>query len=483
MPLSALRALVIVLPLLAACAARPLPPGLPQAALGLPDQFSTSGQATPDQRWWQSFQDPQMDGLVQRALTDSPDLRAALWRLEQAAAVARGARSGLWPQLTGGLEHTEQRRSRDSGFDFSGGENEGGSWSGRLAASYEIDLWGRVRFGARAAEAARLASEESLQVAALSLASEVATTWLQLREQWGQRDLLHQQLDINRKTLRVLELRFGGGISAAADVLQQRQLVEQSEQELVETEFNIETLKVQLATLIGTTPAVLDGLVEPISGLPLLPALPNTGVPSHLLLRRPDVLEAQRNLLEGHYLAEQAWAERLPVISLSGFYSGGGPSISDITKDWLLTLTAAAEGVIFDGGSLSSERQRQEAAEQERWAQLESTVLTALSEVERALIQEQAVRERLRFLRERARLSDLVVERQRRAYTRGTVDFLNVLTATNEQQSLERQVLAAQRELIENRVVLYRALSGGIPGENLPAAQPVELERYRQEGS
>lgn len=482
-PLSALRALVIVLPLLSACAVQPLPPGLPQDALGLPDQFSASGDAIPDQRWWRSFRDPQLDALVQQALTGSPDLKAALWRLEQAAAVARGARSGFWPQVSGELEHTEQRRSQDSGFDFSGGENEGGSWSGRLAASYEIDLWGRVRSSARAAEAARLASEESLQVAALSLASEVATTWLQLREQWGQRDLLHQQLDINRKTLRVLELRFGGGISAAADVLQQRSLVVQSQQELTETEFNIEALKVQLATLVGTTTEVLNGMVEPRTGLPMLPALPNTGVPAHLLLRRPDVLEAQRNLLEGYYLAEQAWAERLPVISLAAFYSGGGPSISDITKDWLLTLTAAAEGVIFDGGRLSSERKRQEAAEQERWAQLESTVLSALSEVERALIQEQAVRERLQYLRERAQLSDLIVVRQRRAYTRGTVDFLNVLTATNEQQSLERQMLAAQRELIENRVVLYRALSGGIPGEDLPDAQPLELERYRQGGS
>ncbi|WP_345549571.1 efflux transporter outer membrane subunit [Microbulbifer aestuariivivens] len=479
--MSALRILLIVLPLLSACAV-PLPAGLPQAALGLPERFGESGTATPDQRWWHSFRDRQMDLLVQLALRDSPDLRAALWRLEQAAAVARGARSGFWPQLSGALEHSDQRRSERSDFDFSGGENEGGSWNGRLAATYEIDLWGRVRAGASAAEAARLASEEALQVAALSLASEVASTWLQLREQWGQRDLLQQQLDINRTTLRVLELRFGGGISAAADVLQQRQLVEQSQQELAATAFNIRALKVQLATLCGTTAGELEAQLAPKTGLPPLPALPDTGVPANLLLRRPDVLEAQRNLLQGYYLAEQAWAERLPVISLSGLYSGGGPSISDITRDWLLTLAAAAEGVIFDGGRLSADKQRQQALEQERWAQLRSVVLAALSEVEQALIQEQAVRQRLQFLRERARISDLLVVRQRRAYSRGAVDFLNVLTATNEQQSLERQMLSAQRELIENRVLLYRALSGGVPGEDLPQAQPVELKRYRQEG-
>ncbi|WP_237056778.1 efflux transporter outer membrane subunit [Microbulbifer sediminum] len=474
--MSVLRTLVLILPLLTACAARPLP----QATLGLPDAFSLSGEADPGLRWWRNFQDPQMDLLVTRAFSDSPDLRAALWRLEQAGAVARGARSGFWPRLTGNLDHTEQRRSDRGDFDFSGGENEGGSWSGRLAASYEIDLWGRVRGGALAAEAARLAQEDSLQAAALSLASEVAATWLQLREQWGQRDLLAQQLDTNRKTLRVLELRFGGGISAAADVLQQRQLVEQSRQEFDTAKFNIVALKVQLATLLGVNSGELEAMIQPAAGLPALPALPDTGVPARLLLRRPDVQQAQRNLLQGHYLVEQAWAERLPVISLAAIYSGGGPSISDIARDWLLTLTAAAEGVIFDGGQLSSEQQRQEAVEQERWSLYRSAVLDALAEVEQALVQEQAVRVRLEHLRERAALSDLIVERQRRAYSRGTVDFLNVLAATNDQQGLARQLLTARRELIENRVTLYRALSGGIPGEDLPQARPVELELYRE---
>ncbi|UHQ55558.1 efflux transporter outer membrane subunit [Microbulbifer sp. YPW16] len=473
------RILALLLPLLTACATQPLPPGLPQQALGLPDAFSLSGEAEPGLRWWDNFRDPQMDLLVTRALADSPDLRGVLWRLQQAEATALGARSGLWPRLTGGLDHTEQRRSSNSDFDFSGGENEGGSWSGRLAASYEVDLWGRVRSGALAAEAAKLAQEESLQAAALSLAAEVAATWLQLREQWGQRELLARQLDTNRKTLRVLELRFGGGTSAAADVLQQRQLVEQSQQELDAAGFNIEILKVQLATLVGVNTGELETMVQPAAGLPALPALPDTGVPSRLLLRRPDVREAQRNLLQGHYLAKQAWAERLPVISLSAIYSGGGPAISDIARDWLLTLTAAAEGVIFDGGQLSSEQQRQQAAEQEQWQLYRATVLEALSEVEQALVQEQAVRVRLEHLRERAALSDLIVERQRRAYSRGTVDFLNVLAATNDQQSLERQLLTARRELIENRVTLYRALSGGIPGEDLPPALPVELELYR----
>ena len=477
--MSCARLVIVLLPLLTACVAQTLPADLPQESLGLPDTFKDSGQQSPDIRWWQSFDDDQVDLLVQRALQDNPDLQSTLWRLQQAEAAARAARSGFWPRLTGNLDNTEQRRSSSSGFDFSEGENVGNSWSGRLAASYEIDLWGRVRAGARAAEAGRLAEEENLQVAALSLASEVAATWFQLREQWGQRELLRQQLDINRKTLRVLELRFGGGISAAADVLQQRQLIEQSQQELSAAEFSIETLQVQLATLLGMDSNALADFLAPVAGLPALPALPDTGVPTQLLLRRPDVRAAQRSLLQGHYLAEQAWAERLPVLSLAALFSGGGPSISDITKDWLLTMTAAVDAVIFDGGQLSAQRQSQEAVEQERWASYRATVMQALSEVERSLIQEQAVRTRLDYLRERAQLSDLIVERQRRAYTRGAVDFLNVLAATNEQQSLQRQILTAQRELIENRVTLYRALSGGVPQVDLPPAEPVDLELYR----
>lgn len=477
--LSFARLIIISLPLLAGCAAQTLPPELPQESLGLPHTFKASGQRPMDIRWWQTFGDNQVDQLVQRALQESPDLQSTLWRLQQAEATARAARSGFWPRLTANLDNTEQRRSSADDFDFSEGENVGNSWSGRLAASYEIDLWGRVRAGARAAEAGRLEQEENLQVAALSLASEVAATWFQLREQWGQRELLQQQLEINRKTLRVLELRFGRGISAAADVLQQRQLIEQSLQELSAAVFSIETLEVQLATLLGTDSDVLASFLEPVSGLPALPALPDTGVPTQLLLRRPDVRAAQRSLLQGHYLAEQAWADRLPVLSLAALFSGGGPSISDITKDWLLTMTAAVDAVILDGGAVSAEQQRQEAVEQERWASYRATVMQALSEVESSLIQEQAVRTRLYHLQERAQLSDQIVERQRRAYTRGAVDFLNVLAATNEQQSLQRQILTAQRELIENRVTLYRALSGGIPQVDLPPVVPVELELYR----
>ncbi|MGL6159810.1 efflux transporter outer membrane subunit [Microbulbifer sp.] len=474
------RSTVICLPLLAACAQTALPPDYPAETLGLPDSFRTSGSAERRIRWWRSFDDPVMDRLIQLALRDSPDLQATLWRLEQAEAAARGARSGFWPRLTGRLDNTEQRFSSD---DFEDSGSEGNSWSGSLAAGYEVDLWGRVRAGARAADANRLAQAESLQTAALTLAAEVADTWLQLLEQWGQRDLLRRQLETNRKTLRVLELRFGGGTSSAADVLQQRQLIQQSEQELQAAETDIETLRVQLAALLGISAERLPDFVRSDTGLPTLPALPDTGVPGQLLLRRPDVKRAHRELLQGYYLADQAWAERLPAISLSAVASGGGTAIADILDGWLLALTVTAEGVIFDGGQLVSAQAQQEAVVQERWALYRNVVVQALSEVEQALIREQAVLDRLHHLRERERLAGLIAERQLRAYSRGAVDFLNVLTATNDQQSLARQILTARRELIENRVTLYRALSGGLPMEDLPVAEPVELELYRAEES
>lgn len=472
--------MAICLPLLTACTTQTLPPDLPRESLGLPDSFRASGSEIAEVRWWRSFDDPQMDRLVQLALQDSPDLQATLWRLQQADAAARGARSGFWPRLTARLENTEQRRA-EGDFDFEGSENEGNTWSGRLAASYEVDLWGRVRAGARAAEADRLAAEQNLQTAALSLAAEVSIAWLQLREQWGQRDLLRQQLEVNRKTLRVLELRFGGGVSSAADVLQQRQLVVQSEQELQQAEADIENLKVQLAALLGISDRRLEGFLQEETGLPSIPALPDTGVPAQLLLRRPDVQRAQRELLAGYYLADRAWADRLPVLSLSAIASGGGPSISDIIEDWLLTVTAAVEGVLFDGGQLASAQAQQDAVLQERWALYRGVVIGALSEVEQALIREQAVLDRLQHLRERERLADQIVVRQRRAYGRGTLDFLNVLTATIDQQSLARQILTARRGLMENRVTLYRALSGGLPWEDLPAADPQELKIWELE--
>jgi NodT family efflux transporter outer membrane factor (OMF) lipoprotein len=472
----------IVLPaLLSACASQPLADSVPEETLGLPGAFRASGDVQAEPRWWHSFDDPQMSELIELALHANPDLHATYWRLQQADAAAAQARSGFWPRLTGALENTEQRRASSNGFDFSGGENEGNSWSGSLAAGYEVDLWGRVRSGARAAEAGRLAQEDNLQTASLTLAAEVANNWLQLQEQWGQWRLLQQQLATNQKTLRVLELRFGGGVSVAADVLQQRQLVQQSEQELDQARANIQTLQAQLAALLGISEQALPAFARAEDHLPMLPALPQTGVPAELLLRRPDVRRAQRDLLQGHYLADQAWAERLPSLSLSLFFSGGGPSLGDIAEDWLLNLSAAVEGVIFDGGGLAAAQRQQEAVEQERWASYRNTVMQALSEVERALISEDAIETRLAHLQKRAVLADQINVRQRRAYGRGTVDFLNVLAATNDQQSLERQLLTARRELLENRVTLYRALSGGLPQADLPEPPAEDLEIYRVE--
>ncbi|WP_105104260.1 efflux transporter outer membrane subunit [Microbulbifer pacificus] len=466
---------------LGACSSQPLPPDLPQQALGLPQQFSASGAFAQDQRWWQSFGERDLNQLVDMALAANPDLQATYWRLQQADAAAAQARSGFWPRLTGSLENTEQRRSSADGFDFSGAENEGNSWSGSLAAGYEVDLWGRVRSGARAAEAGRLAQQDILQIAALTLAAEVAGVWLQLQEAWGQQQLLEQQLDINRKTLRALELRFGGGVGAAADVLQQRQLVEQSRQELDQSRADARILLTQLAALLGVSSEDLPAFAHQRESLPELPALPATGVPSELLLRRPDVRRAQRELLQGRYLANQAWAERLPALTLGLFFSGGGRSLSDITEDWLLNFSAALDGVIFDGGNLAAAERQQKAVEQERWAVFRNTVMQSLSEVEQALINEQAIRVRLQHLETRSQLADQITVRQRRAYGRGAVDFLNVLSATDNQQSLERQLLTARRELLENRVTLYRALSGGLPAADLPAPAAVELEIYRVE--
>ncbi|WP_445364521.1 efflux transporter outer membrane subunit [Microbulbifer sp. ANSA003] len=469
------RILAICVPLLVSCSSQPIETIQPDENLGLPESFRASGTVAPSLRWWRDLEDPQLDNLVQLALKDNPDIQATYWRLEQAAATARGARSGLWPRLTASIENTEQRYS--SG-EFTDPSAEGNSWSTRIAASYEVDLWGRVRAGASAAEAAYLAQEQNLQTAALTLASEVAATWLELREQWGQRDLLQQQLEINRKSLKVLELRFGRGVSGAADVLQQQQLVQQSQQELDEAAADAETLKVQLAVLLGINVEELSSIIREQAGLPVLPALPETGVPSQLLLRRPDVVEAQRDLLQGYHLADEAWADRLPVFSLSAVASNGTSLISDVTENWLLAIAASIEGVIFDGGALASAREQQDAVLQERWALYRSAVNEALSEVEQALIRESLIEQRLNHLRERERLADLLVLRQSRAYARGTIDFLNVLTATSEQQSLARQILSAERELIENRVVLYRALSGGIPQADLPAPEPVDLELY-----
>lgn len=445
LPLGA--ALTTALLLLAACAGREQPESPPVTT---PEVFSRSGDAPAPQRWWTAFEDPDLDALVAHSLGTNLDLRAAYQRLEQARAVADRAAAGLFPQLnaTAGAERLDTEM--ESADVFSAG----------FSAEYEVDLWGRVRAQADAEAFRARASLADYRAAALSLAGQLSQTWFALLEQRAQLGLGTQLLDTNEDVLAVIETRFARGLSASADVLRQRQLVAASREELLIVRARIAVLEHQLAVLLGEAPAQAD--LPGGDALPALPPLPATGMPVKLVQRRPDLQRAYHQLRAADADLAAAVSERFPRLTLSGSARSVSEGNTDeLFDDWLNNLAGNLLLPVIDGGSRRAEVERNRSLREQRLYEYGQAALVAFREVEDALAQEVQQQLRIESLRRQIDLADSAYKQLRIQYLNGAVSYIEVLNALQDRQDLRRTVITAHRQLLDNRVDLYRALAGG----------------------
>lgn len=424
-----------------------------QPPVRVPEAFSEAGESVLPQFWWQSFADPSLDHLVSRALAENFSLKAARDRLDQAAAIAEKAGAERVPALN--LETSAARIWSDTQGD-SATRN---SFSAGFLASYELDLWGRVRSGYEAAGLDYLARAEDLKTAGISLSAQVARTWYLWLEQKGQSALLAEQLEINTKILELVTLQFRTGQVGIGDVLQQRQLVEAVKGELALVAARVRVAANQLDILVGEAPGGFAA--EPAGPLATLPPLPSTGVPLELLQRRPDVRSAWYRLRAADKRIAAAVADRFPRISLSGRVDSSAGQVEDLFQDWLSSVAANLVGPLIDGGRRRAEVDRARAAAAEALNDYGQVMLAALGEVEDALVRERQQKEHLASLERQLHLAELAEATLRDRYLQGAVDFQRALTAQLATQSLQRRQLAARQELIGYRIDLCRALAGG----------------------
>lgn len=430
----------------------------------VPEAFRHGGSregAKLPEKWWRVFGDRALDRLVEKALQGNLDLKVMWARLDTARAQARVAGAGLWPSVEGNAQ---------AGYSFSKKKRTplgttGGAEPSLLfgvAASYEVDIWGRVRSSRNASRREVRASRESLKAAAISLSGEVSVAWFSLLEAQGQRRLLEKQKKLNEDLLKLVALRMGFGQTGAVDLLQQRQLIESTQELLAQTAVTAKVGAVRLAVLLGRPPSadvVSEAALE--KGLPELPPLPKTGVPAELLKRRPDVRAAYQKVEAANHRVAAAIADRFPKLSLTAGGQLSDDGVRDLLDNWLVNLAANLLAPIFDGGRRKAEVARTRAAAREALHSYGKTVLGALSEVEEALIKERELRRQLESVRRQLQLSEMVVKRARDNYVNGVDDYLRVLDAVLKQQNLARGELTLQRKLLDNRVALCRALAGG----------------------
>ncbi len=402
-----------------------------------------------DHHWWASFKDAKLDALIDNALNSNFDIMRGLARLDQADSLTSQAKAARMPQID--LEANVLR-------DWADGDTRNRLDRVGGALAWEVDVFNRLGSAALARNSERAARVEDLQAIRLSLSAEVTKAYFDAVEQLSALALLEQQIDVDRDLLELTELRFEAGLTASVDVLQQSSVLAETESLVPPTEALLRVSENRLDVLIGQAPDAVDR-VNSNDGFIAIGDLPFIGVPSDLLLNRPDLRAFKNELIAADAEIGQAIAERLPRITLDGsFFYGDG---SDFTGPAGILVGSIVQPLI-DWGARKAQVERSRALYVERLAVFSQAYLQAIEDVENTLYQERKQREFLDRLERRRRFLERTVEETRDRYTNGLTDFLPVLDAIKELQRIERIIVRQERALLGFRIQLHRALGGRV---------------------
>jgi multidrug efflux system outer membrane protein len=431
------------------------PAVMPDAAGEIPDEFALyTGEPDFSIPWWVSWDEPELSRLIHDALSGNFTLKEAWARLRQARSIAVQIGAERLPDLeAGGLVDLDQRRA-----DAAGGSVATDTYGIGLVSNYEVDLWGRIRSQHEAALLDVDASGADLHTAMVTIAAEVADRWVRIVSQRLQRQLLEKQLENNLTFLDLIELRFRKSMVSALDVYQQRQTVENVRAKIPLVEAELQLLSHELAVLLGRLPRSDLGLVQ--KEIPVIDPLPAVGLPADLLANRPDVRAAGMRLTAAKWQVAAARANRLPALRLTARAEYGYSDFILLFDEWLLNLVANLTVPLFNAGSLAAEVDRTRAQVDENLWVYRRTVLTAIKEVEDAMVSETRQREHIMGLEAVKTASRRGLEEAIGRYRNGLSDYLPVLTQLLVVQDLERDLINQRAQLVRYRVGLFRALGG-----------------------
>lgn len=439
---------------LTSCAVGYSPPPDVESVVEIPAEYGALFEGSSQETsLCEAFDDPTLASLLETSLGDNLNLHAAWARLEQGESAVRLAHSGVFPSVN--LELSAGRARRSNGF----GVAESNSFGASLPAAYEVDLWGRVSSSENAAELDHAALRLDVETVATSLAAQVTETWLDVVHQRALLRLIDEQHDTNDTFRSLILIRLGHGQASAPDILQQDQRLEALEAQRTLVEARLATSDYRLAVLLGMPPRA-EGLSGDRADLPALPSPPGLGVPADLLNRRPDVRAAGLRLASANYRVAAAVAARLPGVRLTGALSLSATSPAELLDNLLWSVLGSITGPLFDGGRTQAEIDRNRALVRERLAQYGQSLLTAMEEVEGALVLERQQLAYLDELGQQLETSHASLDVERDRYLNGVTDYLRVLTALQNVQQVEQSQLNARRQLLTYRVQLCRAVGG-----------------------
>ncbi|HEY2675826.1 MAG TPA: efflux transporter outer membrane subunit [Steroidobacteraceae bacterium] len=442
--------------LLSSCA---VGPNYHRPTLTTPDQFyvekaTSEAQSLADLPWWQLFDDPLLNDLIKQALQNGFDARTAAWRVEEARARYGIAQSAYFPQVDYAGGGSRQRAAVIPGAP----SQVLNVVTANVAFAWELDLWGRIRRLNESAKAQFLATDEARRGVLLSLVSDVATAYFQLRELDNELLIAQNNRDAFQSTYDLFNRRLEEGAASGLETSRAQGALGSVAAAIPETERAILAKENQINFLLGRNPQPIPRT----SPLPALPPATPPGLPSQLLERRPDVRQAEQLLISANASVGVAKADFFPTLSLTGSYGGVSNDLSSLLtagKTW--SIGAGLMGPLFHGGAILRSYQVSKAQWEESKIQYEETVTTAFGDVSTALT------DRLKLV-ETVKQKAVSVDAYREAvrfanvrYLAGKSSYYEVLEAQLDLFPAENALAQSQRDQFLAVVNLYRALGGG----------------------
>jgi outer membrane protein, multidrug efflux system len=413
-----------------------------------------------DSRWWKQFEDPVLDSLVDRTLTSNNSIRIARARLAESRAVFDERKLDRFPTVPVTASY---QYSKEEIPGFGDQRRTINTFSAGFDAFWEADLFGRVSHGISAARAENQAFEADLHDVQVSVVSELARNYFELRGAQWRLGVAQRSLTNQRETLRLTQLRRDAGVGEEQDVASAAARVAVIESTIPSLDFDVSRAEYRLAVLAGTRPGELNADLAPREYPAIAKALP-IGNPGDLLRRRPDVRSAERRLAAATELQGVAVAGLFPRVSVSGFlgFLAGRGSLFFTGDSQALSVSPGLSWSAFDLGRARARVRGSNAATEETLAFYEETVLRALEETENALANYHAQQARLIKLNDQARESKRAADIARLRYREGVVDFLSLLDAERTQLQAEDAVAESEQDVYVAVIALYKAL-GGVP--------------------
>jgi multidrug efflux system outer membrane protein len=446
--------------LLAGCA---VGPDYKRPPVDVPQSFRFEEKEAKDlanTAWWEQFNDPVLNDLIQIALQENKDVKVAAARIEQFVGQYVSTRAAFFPQIGAGASGGMQRFPEGGFVALPSGKNPNDFWEVFLNGNWEIDIWGKIRRSTEAARAGILSSEEGRRAVILSLVAAVASTYIDLRDADREMEISKKTAEAYKESLRIFELRFKEGFSSSIEVNMVKAEYEQALSRISFYGKTISQAENALSILLGRNPGPIPrGKTLDELALPIVPA----GLPSDLLEQRPDIRGAEQNLTAANAQIGVAKSLYYPAISLTGVF---GLSSTDLSKlftsssrawSWAVPVTAP----IFTAGAIRGQVKSAEAFQRELVIRYQQVIQSAFREVDDSLVDQSQTKDQLEAigrqtaaLREYARLAQI-------RFDEGYTSYLEVLDANRSLFNAELSYAQTKATLFKSFVNLYKAMGGG----------------------